>query len=118
MLDVVVDFFKNGFNFSGRCDRSTFFLTIIWFVLLGLLLQLGLTAIDDFLGNDKPIITYVVFIILGLVCLIPSITMEVRRLHDINKSGLWILISLVPGIGEIILLVLLCLPSVYEGNNY
>jgi uncharacterized membrane protein YhaH (DUF805 family) len=37
--------------------------------------------------------------IYGLAALIPGLAVSVRRLHDINKSGWWILISLVPGVG-------------------
>jgi len=47
--------------------------------------------------------------IYGLAALIPGLAVSVRRLHDINKSGWWILISLVPGVGGLILLILDCI---------
>lgn len=50
----------------------------------------------------------VLYLLYGLFILIPSFTVSVRRLHDIGKSGWWILISLIPVIGSIILLVWYC----------
>jgi uncharacterized membrane protein YhaH (DUF805 family) len=47
----------------------------------------------------------------SLATLIPGIALDVRRMHDIGKSGWAILISLVPLVGWIILLVWLCQPS-------
>lgn len=44
----------------------------------------------------------------GLAVLVPGLAVCVRRLHDIGKSGWWVLIGLVPVIGGIWLLVLMC----------
>ncbi len=118
MIDVVQDFFKDGFHFKGRTSRSTFWVTILWLFLLGLLIEIGTGAIDTYMNNKAPIVTYVVFIILSIICLIPSFALQVRRLHDINKSGLWILLLLVPYIGEIVLFIFYCLPSNNRGNKY
>lgn len=46
-----------------------------------------------------------------LAVLIPSIAVSVRRLHDTNRSGWWLLISLVPLVGAIVLFVFLVLDS-------
>ncbi|MFN3568205.1 MAG: DUF805 domain-containing protein [Caldimicrobium sp.] len=50
--------------------------------------------------------------------LLPYLAVTVRRLHDVGKSGWWILISLVPFIGLIWLLVLLCTDSQPGENKY
>ena len=42
----------------------------------------------------------------------------IRRLHDTNKSGAYILIGLIPVVGQIILLIMLCLPRVEENNQW
>ena len=47
---------------------------------------------------------------------LPSLAVTVRRLHDTNRSGWWVLITLIPYIGGIILLILLCLKGT-EGDN-
>ncbi len=53
-----------------------------------------------------------------LAVLLPGIAVAVRRLHDIGKSGWWILISLVPIIGGIWLIVLLATDSEPIENEY
>ena len=113
MLDVIVEFYKDGFNFSGRTSRSTFWLTIVFLVIIGYLLGLGTAALDSYFGNEQPFISYIVFGIIGLISIIPSFSMMVRRLHDADKPGLLVLLSFIP-FGNFVLLILFCLPSVYK----
>lgn len=54
----------------------------------------------------------------SLAVLIPSLAVGVRRLHDIGKSGWWLLISLIPLVGGIWLLVLLATNGVVGENQY
>ena len=56
--------------------------------------------------------------IYSLVVLIPSLAVTVRRLHDIDRTGWWILIGLVPLIGAIVLLVLALLDGTPGNNRY
>ena len=56
--------------------------------------------------------------IYGLAVLIPSLAVTVRRLHDIDRSGWWILIRLVPLIGVIVLLVFALLDGTPGDNQY
>ena len=50
-----------------------------------------------------------------LAVLIPSLAVEVRRLHDIGKSGWWLLLGLIPLIGPIVLIVWFATDS--KGDN-
>lgn len=54
----------------------------------------------------------------SLIVLIPSIAVTVRRLHDINKSGWWFFIVLVPLLGMITLTVFACFDSDHNSNKY
>jgi hypothetical protein len=56
--------------------------------------------------------------IYGLVVLIPSIAVSVRRLHDTDRSGWWLLIVLIPLIGAIVLLVFMAQDSQPGANQY
>jgi len=59
-------------------------------------------------------------IIFGITCillLIPNLTARIRRWHDVGISGWWLLISLIPYIGGIILFILYLLPSVSETTD-
>ena len=53
-----------------------------------------------------------------LAILVPSLAVSVRRLHDIGKSGWFILISFIPIVGTIILLVWVCQEGMPEANEY
>ena len=54
----------------------------------------------------------------SLAVLLPSIAVCIRRLHDTNRSGWWILISLVPFVGSIILLIFLCIEGDAGDNRF
>ncbi len=56
--------------------------------------------------------------LVNLVILVPGISMCARRLHDVNKTGWFMLIELIPVVGTIILLIYLASASVDEGNKY
>ena len=58
------------------------------------------------------------FIIYFLATIIPSIALEVRRLHDIGKSGWYILIAIIPVAGFFILIYYHCLDSEERQNEY
>lgn len=59
----------------------------------------------------------VAFMVIGLAALLPWIAIAVRRLHDTNRSGWWVLLYLVP-VGNVALLVFLVLPSDERGARY
>ena len=58
----------------------------------------------------------VILVYLGL--LIPMLSVQVRRLHDINRSGWWILIAFVPLVGAILLLVWHCSKGTQGDNRF
>ena len=130
---AVASGFANYANFNGRASRSGYwywvlfhFLANIPFVIffgvaLGIAIASGATTADRNIDPATLPLLVVASVLLGLVQLalfIPSIALEVRRLHDINFSGAWWWIQLVPSVGSIILLVFMFLPSVDEGNRY
>lgn len=56
--------------------------------------------------------------IVSLALFLPSLGVAVRRLHDIGRSGWWILIGLIPLVGAILLLIWFCKDSQMESNEY
>ncbi len=56
--------------------------------------------------------------IYSLAVLIPSIAVSVRRLHDIDRTGWWLLIALVPLVGAIVLIVFHVLDGTPGPNRY
>ncbi len=57
-------------------------------------------------------------LIIGVVALVPSVSIAVRRLHDSNRSAWWLLINFVPFVGFLIFLVMLLLPSEPKPNRF
>lgn len=88
--------------FSGRSRRKEYW----YFVLFVVLIQVVLTIIDASLGTLHR--SWGVGLLTGifnLAILIPGLAVSVRRLHDTDRSGWWILLGLIPIIGPIILIV-------------
>jgi uncharacterized membrane protein YhaH (DUF805 family) len=90
-------------NFDGRASRSEFW----WFLLFQVLVILVLSMMLSFVGT-----------IASLILLLPGLGAAVRRLHDIGKSGWWILISLIPLIGWLIAMYWAAKDSQPETNNW
>ena len=110
--------FKNYANFSGRARRAEFWfyslanvLVIIPFYILGMI---GIST-------EQSVFTSLGFAVYGLVALgtlVPSLAVTVRRLHDVNRSGWFYFIGLIPLIGGIILLVWFFTDGDRYTNNY
>ncbi len=119
-LQLFYEFFGNFGNFHGRTSRSDFWLTTLFFLVVGLFYTVPLIVLlfkGIVLAPGFWIIA-ALSILLSLVCVIPSLSITVRRLHDTGRSGLWMLVSFVPCVGSIILLVLLALAGQTEENKW
>ena len=95
---------KKYFVFEGRASRSEYW----WFQLI----VSPSYFISTVFEND---IAYI-FLGITLFTLIPAISAGVRRLHDTNRSGFFLLISFIPFIGGLVLLFFL-IPEGTKGKN-
>ena len=118
MVDAVKEFFTKYATFSGRTSRKTFWLAVLGIMLITMVIGFVFGLIGGLVGDKAGTIFVVVPYLFVLSTLLPSLAMEVRRMHDINKSGWFVLVSFIPFVGSIILIVLLCMPAVDEGNTY
>ena len=101
--------------FSGRARRSEYW----YFVLFYILIFVGLAIVDWMTGSfDAGSSIGLLTGIFTLAMLIPSISVGVRRLHDTDRSGWWLLILLVPLIGTIVLIVFCAQDSQASGNRF
>jgi uncharacterized membrane protein YhaH (DUF805 family) len=105
-------------QFSGRSRRKEYWMFVLFNTIACVVLYAGILA--AFLAGQKTLAIVIgcLCCIYGLAALIPGLAVSVRRLHDINKSGWWILISLVPGVGGLILLILDCIEGDPGDNQY
>lgn len=108
------------FGFSGRARRSEYWL----FSLFGLLMPIGFVLVGLLLGaltQDPAIALGIISVLDGLFALymiVPSLAVTCRRLHDVGKSGAYILIDLVPVVGPILLLIWMLQDSDPGDNQY
>ena len=101
--------------FSGRSRRKEYW----YFVLFNIIVSIVLAGIDALLGTFSSASNIGLLSgIYSLAVLIPTLAVSVRRLHDIDRSGWWILIGLVPLIGAIVLLVFALLEGTPGSNRY
>lgn len=101
---------QNYCNFDGRASRSEYW----WYVLFNTLLGFAIGIVFVWSETMMDIVSGVA----GLALLLPGLGLAVRRLHDIGKSGWWLLIGLIPLIGAIILLIWYCKESQMQPNEY
>ena len=97
-------------DFSGRARRSEY-----WYWSLALFLAYIVAVI--LIAISRPL-GLIVYVLVFLAAIVPSLAVGVRRLHDTNKSGWWLLIGLVPFVGAIVLLIFFCLDSDPQPNQY
>lgn len=106
---------KNYANFNGRARRKEYWM----FVLFNLIFAVCAMIIDNALGiADKDMRYGPIYGLYALATLLPSLGVAVRRLHDVGKSGWFLLLALIPIIGSIWLLVLLVTDSRPGSNEY
>lgn len=108
-MEWYLNVLKNYTGFQGRARRLEYWM----FMLFNFIASVIMDIIDRIVH-----ITPFLAVIYALVVFLPSLAVTVRRLHDIGKSGWWVLIGIIPFIGEIILIVFACLDSQPFENQY
>jgi len=106
---------ENYANFNGRARRKEYWM----FFLFNLIFAAAAMIIDNVTGLAMEKVGYGPFYgIYALATLIPGLALAVRRLHDVGKSGWFLLIALIPIIGGIWLFVLVVTDSQPGSNEY
>jgi len=101
--------------FEGRARRKEYW----YFFLFNIMIMLGLVILDALVFQTSadqkfgPLIS-----IYSLAVLIPTFAVQIRRLHDIGRTGWWLLLSLLPIIGSIVLIIFYCTDSEPGTNLY
>lgn len=100
-------------DFSGRARRREYWT----FVLVNCLIAMLLLILGLAFGEDSPA-SNIMVTIFYLIMLVPNLSVSVRRLHDIGKSGWYMFLSLIPLIGSLLLLVWSFMDSEPDENQY
>jgi uncharacterized membrane protein YhaH (DUF805 family) len=94
---------RRAFDFNTRSSRAEFW----WFTLFEVLISIAIIIILPVLSP-----------LFSLIVLIPGIAVAIRRLHDIKKSGWWLLTIFIPLIGIILLIIFFIKPSDPSSNQW
>ena len=100
-MNYYLDVLKKYVDFTGRARRTEFWM----FLLINFGIVSILYTIEHSLGLAKGKENGIFSSIYELFIFLPTLAVVVRRLHDLNKSGWWVLINFVPIIGSILLLI-------------
>lgn len=102
-MQYYIDMWKNYFNFSGRTSVKGYWMAYLFNVIIAFAIGVIVGILPDlaFLSG-----------VYSIAIMIPGLSIAVRRLRDAGKSWGWLFISLVPLVGAIILIIMLCQPSV------
>ena len=94
---------KNYVGFSGRSRRSEYWYFTLFYLVIAIVLSVldGIVFGGSVDGKGTPVLSGLFM----LAMLLPSIAVGIRRLHDTDRSGWWLLIGLVPLVGFIVLIV-------------
>jgi uncharacterized membrane protein YhaH (DUF805 family) len=113
-------FFKNYANFQGRSSRGAFWWWFLASFIIGFVLGFvdGMIMAGQYSSSGQMMPIGILGGLFSLATLIPNLALGIRRLHDTDKSGWWILIGLIPLIGFIVLIVFYVMPGTRGDNKF
>jgi uncharacterized membrane protein YhaH (DUF805 family) len=112
---------KKYADFNGRARRSEYWLFTLFLVIVEVVyfVLLGVTGGFSPEGpNGAAMGLMGIFSLFFLAMFIPILAVGIRRLHDTDRSGWWLLISLIPGLGGLVLLIFYLLPGTNGPNKF
>jgi uncharacterized membrane protein YhaH (DUF805 family) len=114
-MNYYIDVLKKYAVFSGRASRKEYWMFFLWNFIIGVVDLLVLVLL-----TKTVIATIFVFLTLiyALAVLIPNVAVLARRIHDINLSAWWILIGLIPYLGQVVIFVFAVIDSTHGDNKY
>jgi uncharacterized membrane protein YhaH (DUF805 family) len=110
-LQAVRSCLKKYVTWEGRARRSEYW----WFVLFLLILEVIAGGTADTSGRDA---LYGIYFVVEALLFLPTLSATVRRLHDTDRSGAWILIAFLPICGSFFLLFMLLQRGTDGGNRF
>jgi uncharacterized membrane protein YhaH (DUF805 family) len=110
-LGALKDGFARYVDFKTRSTRAQFWWWFLWSFIFGVVA----TLLDFSIGAGD---TGPVNILVSLATFLPSLAVGIRRLHDIGRTGWWVLLMFIPVLGWIVLLVFYCTKTQEQPNQW
>jgi len=109
-FNYYLEVWKKFADFSSRSRRKEF-----WFFML---INMAINYVLSFLIGPLGLIGTIIMFLFSLAILVPSLAVGARRMHDIGKSGWWMLVNLIPFVGTIWFIVLAVKDSEPGSNKW
>ena len=103
-VNPLIDFWTNIINFEGKMNRHNFWVAVFVMALINIVFVALVFDTEAML----------LWWFYDIFFIIATLSASIRRLHDINKSGAYVLLNLIPLIGQVILLIML----LQKGSKY
>lgn len=116
-MNYYAEVFNKYATFTGRARRKEYWTFLLVNLVIILVVQIFIVSTKN-TSHSVAIVLVLSYVAYCLILILPSIAVIVRRLHDTGRSGWWYFISVVPIIGGVWLLVLMCLDSTPGENEY
>lgn len=114
-MEYFVKALKEYATFTGRARRKEYWMYVLFYILF----SIAVGILDSLLGTKDPDTgAGMLGGLYSLALLVPSLAVGARRLHDMGKSGWWLLLAFLPIIGWIWLIILLVQDSQPGTNQY
>ena len=109
ILQNYISVLKKYYDFNGRARRKEYWLYY--------LVNAAITIVIGFLATYG-IVMLIIACAYSAAVLLPSLGVAVRRLHDTGRSGVLLLLSLIPVVGTVVVIIFLCQDSKAGKNQY
>lgn len=116
--EAVKQAFSNGFVYRGRASRSAYWWFVLFEVIATVVLEL-LIVIPAATHSSAIVGLFLIIVSIAIIYVaLVGLALTIRRLHDIDRSGWWVLIGLVPFVGGIVLLIFSLLEGTPGPNRF
>lgn len=123
ILVYYIDAIRHYVDFNGRTKRKDYWMfMLVNFIIIFIVLFVGLIllsiTIEGVLSYFVMILLFILSILYSGFILFPVLSISIRRLHDQDRSGLFLLFNLIPWIGNLSVVILMALPGTPYDNRY
>jgi uncharacterized membrane protein YhaH (DUF805 family) len=109
---------RRSADFNGRSQRMEYWMFQLALFLLYLLIAVLAVPFVRLSGGDGWAAAYSLRALVQIVLLIPLVAIQVRRFHDQDRSGWFVLLNLIPFVGGLIVLLFMCLEGTRGANRF
>lgn len=115
-VDAIKSGFRHRMNFAGRSSRSEFWSWVLFVILYIVVTMTIFLAMNISVAYATQGLIVVGF--LDLFAIVPGIALIARRLHDLDRPGWQFLVVVAPVVGQVILLVWMCMRGTVGPNRF